>query len=97
MCNGVKTVAHITAAYMGKMSSITEKKTAATKLLKEVGQTDTFDVTAIVVTKRTVSARVKLSESAMRIYQNDGDDPHIGRPGSNDSHLYNNYNTYCAA
>ena len=55
----------------------------AAKLKQHFGEVESIEVTHIVLTPRTVSARVKLHKLARATYGNDGGDDniHTGKPG----------------
>lgn len=71
MSTGIKALAHMTAVYLGNIPEAEKVKAAYDKLHNEVGQVAKIDVTAVVVTPRTVSARIKLRTTARRLYFND--------------------------
>ncbi|XP_067932550.1 2',3'-cyclic-nucleotide 3'-phosphodiesterase-like [Watersipora subatra] len=78
-------ITHMTALHL---SNVRENRKAdiTKKLLTHVGQVNRFEVPAIVITKRTVSARVKLTAEALKWFLNDGptDETYSHRAGYED-------------
>lgn len=75
-------IAHMTSIYVQRLEDY-QVENVVKKMQDFFGEVESIDVTHIVVTPKTVSARVKLHKLARRIYHNDGGDDniHSGKPG----------------
>lgn len=87
-----KPIVHVTSVYMGRITDNEKRKTAANNLRKHIGVIDSMDVTAVVFTKRTISARVRLHRQARPYYFNDAGGPgeaHTDKQGYKPSTSHN--------
>ena len=76
-------IAHMTSIYVKRLKDPARLESVAAKLKQHFGEVESIEVTHIVLTPRTVSARVKLHKLARATYGNDGGDDniHTGKPG----------------
>jgi len=68
----VTQIRHVTSVFLGKKANDErDKRSLFHELQSHIGRVDVMHIIAIVLTPRTVSAMVKLDQSALNIYHND--------------------------